>query len=269
MEFTLESALQMADERQQKDHPLFYRQLPGEASKIVREYYRMRLRQMAISEHGADDVVLKNDCGTVLANGYRRVVVGDYGAYIEFTQKQLVQEAISPKWPGSQKKEASYIWHETTDASKTKVYLQQHRVQYADYVPRMYYVSPDDIFVEQFIDEASREWRGFRRIASPQHMLEAKRAAGGEAVGHPDFKVVAKKDQWICRNPENGHTWTCKDSYFGLLYRLAISDGSISKPKKRSRKNRDNKANKGRKKLNEAAMETPPENNCGPLFGDQ
>ena len=266
MEFTLESALQMADERQQKGHPLFYRQLPGEASKIAREYYRMRLRQMAISEHGADDVILKNDCGTVVSKGYRRVVVGDYGAYIEFTQKQLIQASIAPKWAGTQSKDASYIWHETTDASKTKIYLQQRRVQYADYVPRMYYVSPDDIFVEQFIDAASREWRVFKRIASPQHTLEAKRAAGGEAVGHPDFKAVAKKDQWICRNPENGHVWTCKDSYFGLLYRLAVGDGTDPKPKKRARKNQ---ASKGRKKLNEAAMETPPENDCGPLFGDQ
>jgi len=269
MEFTLESALQMADERQQKGHELFYRPLPGEASKIVREYHRAHLRHMAISEHGADDVVLKNDCGTTIARGYRRVVVGDYGAYIEFTQKQLIQESIAPKWPGPPKKEASYVWHETTDASKTKVYLQQHKVQYADYVSRMYYVSPDDVFVEQYIDAASREWREFKRVAHPQHMLEAKRAAGGEAIGHPDFGAVAKTDQWLCRNPENGHTWICGDKSFGLLYRLTVNDGSSPKPKRKTKRHRDDQATKSRKKLNEVAVEAPLTEDSGPLFEDQ
>jgi hypothetical protein len=266
MEFTLETALQTMYERQQKGDPLFYRPLPGEASKIVREYYRTALRRMAISEHGCDEsMVLKNDCGTVIARGYRRVVVGDYGAYIEFTKNQLIQDSIAPKWPGEQKKEVSYIWYQTKDASQTKVYLQQHKVQYADYRPGMYYVAPDDVFIEQVIDAASKEWRAFKRVECQQHGLEAKRAAGGEVVGDPINKEFAKENQWLCRNPENGHTWVCGDQNFRLLYRLTVDDGSIPQPKKKTRKQRGNQAGKGRKKLNEAAVEAASAES-GPLF---
>jgi hypothetical protein len=269
MSFTLETALQEATDRQQRGHPAFYRSLPKEASEMVREHYRSRLRQMAISEHGCDDaIVLKNDCGTIIAKGYRRVVIGDYGAYVEFTKDQIVKDSVSPKWSGEQNKDASYIWYETTDAAKTKIYFQQHKVQYADYRTGMYYVSPDDVFIEQFISEASKEWREFRRIASPQHLLEAKRAAGGEAIGLSDHKIFAKTNQWICRNPSNGHVWSCNDNDFRLLYKLVTDDGTEPRSRKKPGKRR---SNPGRKKLNEAAAETttPAEGDCGPLFGDQ
>ena len=264
MEFTLESALQMVDERQKKGHQMFYRALPKEASEIVRSHYRGLLRQMSMSEYGCNDAVtIKNDCGTTIATGYKRVVVGDYGAYVEFTKDQLVKESISPKWPGTQNKDASYIWHETTDASKTKVYLQQHKVQYADYRIGMYYAAPDDVFIDQVFDAESREWREFTRVSHQQHMLEAKRSVGGEVVGNPINKIFTKENQWLCRNPDNGHTWTCNDNDFWILYRLVTDDGTSTKHQKDSRKRR---STQGRKKLNEAAAETTQED-CGPLFG--
>lgn len=264
MEFTLETALGMVDERQQKGHPLFYRPLPKEASAIVREHYTRALRQTRISETGCDDpVVLKNDCGTVIATGYRRVVVGDYGAYVEFTKDQLVKDAISPKWPGDQRKDAAYIWCETKDTSRTKVYLQQHAVQYASYKPGMYYVSPDDIFIEQVFDEASKEWREFTRVSVPQHTFEARRSPGGEVIGNPGNGLFTKEHQWFCRNPQNGHTWACSDDSFWMLYRLVAEDG-LNRHKKKPRKKRP--AAHSRKKLNEATVDTSLTGDCGPLF---
>jgi hypothetical protein len=269
MGFNLETALEMAHERQQKGHAEFYRPLPEEASKIVREHYNRTLRQTQISENGCNDaLVLKNDYGTIIATGYRRVVIGDYGAYIEFTKNQLIKDAIGPKWPGDQSREAAYIWCETKDASHTKVYLQQHKVQYANYKPGMYYVSPDDVFIEQVIDEASKEWREFTRVSVPQHTFEAKRASGGEVIGNPENKLFAKNNQWFCRNPENDHTWICSDKDFWVLYRLVASDGSEPHEKK-SKKRRRTTPN--RKKLNEVTSLDAASQivDCGPLFDDQ
>lgn len=36
-------------------------------------------------------------------------------------------------------------------------------------------------------------------------------AAGGEPYGNPRMKYRAKKGQWICRNPKNGHCWIMDD----------------------------------------------------------
>lgn len=259
---TLESALEMVQERQQKGHPLFYRALPKEASEIVREYYR---RQLSIPEFGGgEEVVLKNECGTTIATGYTQVIIGDYGAFVEFVQEQLIKDNVKPKFPGPQKKDASYLWYETKDAANTKVYLQQHRVTYAKYSPGRYYVSPDDVFVERvgILDE----WRRFTRITHPTHTLEAKRALGGESYGHEDFDLTARPGEWLCRNPENGHVWTCEDRNFGILYKPAWGERHPKEP--RAKKPRGE--TKNRKKLAEAAAaqaatQTVPEDN-GPLF---
>lgn len=264
MQFTLESALQTVYERQQKGHPLFYRALPQEASKIVREYYR---RQLSIPEINVEEVVLKNDCGTLISTGYKRVVIGDYGAYIEFTERQVEKKNISTKWQGPQNSSASYIWYQTNDASQTKIYLQQRRVQYADYIPGMYYVSPEDVFVERILTAECMNWRLFARIASPQHLLEAKRASGGEVIGNPINKLFAKEGQWICRNPENGHTWICHDQNFGSLYRPMFVEKTQHQTKKKIRKPKNEQKPTNRKKLNAAESNNAvSEADLGPLF---
>lgn len=255
---TLESALETVRERQQKGNPLFYRPLPKEASEIVREHYR---RQLSVPEFGGgEEVVLKNECGTVIATGYGQVIIGDYGAFIEFAPEQLVKENVKPKFPGPQKKDASYLWYETTDAAQTKVYLQQHRVTYAKYSPGRYYVSPDDVFVER--TGTNSEWRLFTRISHPTHTLEAKRAMGGESYGHEDFKLTARPGEWLCRNPENGYVWTCEDRNFGILYK-PIFDGKHA-PEPKAKKARGE--TKNRKKLAEAAAAQTAQEDNGPLF---
>ena len=256
---TLESALEMVSERQEKGHPQFYRPLPKEASKLVREHYRRRL---SIPEFGGgEEVVLKNECGTVIATSYRRVVIGDYGAFIEFAPEHLVKESIKPKFAGPQKKEASYLWYETKDPAQTKVYLQQHRVTYADYAIGKYYVSPDDVFIERV--GTNSEWRPFTRIAHPTHTLEAKRALGGEPWGHPDFGFTAKADEWLCRNPENSYVWTCGDRDFGALYKPIFEGRRPQEPRVKKPRGET----KNRKKIAETTT-TPAAQDCGPLFGE-
>lgn len=261
MQFTLETALEVVRERQQKGHPQFYRPLVKEASQLVKGFYRRRL---SIPEHNAEDVILKNDSGTVVATGYRRVVIGDYGAFVEVTPAQISKENISPRFQGEQSTSASYIWHQTNDVSKTKIYLQQHTVQYADYIPGMYYISPEDVFIER-VQTAVSEWKQFTRIDHPQHQLEAKRALGGEPVGDDRNPQFAVEGQWLCRNPENNHMWTMGDKSFGLLYKPLTREKLDSKAKKKMRKNKsEQKAS--RKKLNESEQRPSDVDDLGPLF---
>jgi hypothetical protein len=84
-------------------------------------------------------------CGTEIARGYNRVVIGDYGAYIEFFPEQINVDAIENKFPGEPSRPVKYIWMQSKDESKVKVYFQKDTVAYADYKPNMYYISPKEL----------------------------------------------------------------------------------------------------------------------------
>jgi len=65
---------------------------------------------------------------------------------------------------------------------------------------------------------SNKRWTTYKRIATPSHTLEAKRANGGETIGFEGLGLVAKKGQCLCRNPENGHQWTMDDESFPKFY---------------------------------------------------
>lgn len=97
---------------------------------------------------GAGEALLTPD-GTQIATGYRRVVIGDYGAFIEFDAKQALADNLRCQ-PGQEyrlndpnyRERVKYHWLTATDGSGIKIYFQQRTVRYADYLPEHYYVSP-------------------------------------------------------------------------------------------------------------------------------
>lgn len=94
---------------------------------------------------GNNSTPLFNKAGTQIATGYTRIVVGDYGSFIEMAPHHMMGDNIESRWPGKPKRPVKYLWLQTNDEEKTKVYHQQDTVIYADYVPGMFYISPDDI----------------------------------------------------------------------------------------------------------------------------
>lgn len=88
---------------------------------------------------------LVNACGTHIANSYNRIVIGDFGIYVELTNLQINLSQIISKWPGEPLRPISYVWLITDDRCKTKIYHQRRCVHYADYIPGMYYVSYFDV----------------------------------------------------------------------------------------------------------------------------
>lgn len=97
--------------------------------------------------------------GTLFAQGYVRIVYGDHGPYVEFTQDHL-QTVIRRKFPNTPK-DAFYVWMVPTDGSQLKVYHQLRTVEhlknppaggfrgnrdegYADYKVGYIYINPYD-----------------------------------------------------------------------------------------------------------------------------
>lgn len=137
-EETVEDILALLTDRRQKHSRSFYKPLGSARRVVIRQWYIEQLPPWLNLSGG--DTRLFNKVGTPLANGYERIVVGDYGAYVEFTGRQLGSPLDG--WNGQGNK---YLWLRTRDGEQTKIYKQLQTVRYADYVPGMYYVAPSDV----------------------------------------------------------------------------------------------------------------------------
>lgn len=94
--------------------------------------------------------------GTMICTGYQKIVIGDYGAFVEITPEQIFQDALMCKKGQEYRyederyaKNVKYLWLTTKDSSDCKIYLQRKCVDYADYIPGMYYISPFEVFLTE------------------------------------------------------------------------------------------------------------------------
>ena len=118
----------------------------------VREKYRNALPKWC--NVNGDMIPCYTLSDTLIALGYNRIVIGDYGAFVEFREDQIRKERLIVK-PGQEFRindpqfsiRVKYHWLTVNDGSGIKVYFQQKTVSYADYRPGMFYVSPYELFV--------------------------------------------------------------------------------------------------------------------------
>lgn len=126
-----------------------YAPMPAELSRKYREYFTQNIPSFLCIGGAPDTLRTRN--GTVLCDGYERIVIGDYGAFIEFREPAQGVDFIiqpgqefrveDPKYT----RRVKYIWLTVPDGSGVKIYLQKRRVLYADYLPGMYYVSVHEV----------------------------------------------------------------------------------------------------------------------------
>lgn len=89
---------------------------------------------------------------TKVASGYSRVVIGDYGAFLEISPKQILSTNIKCeigqeyRFEPRYREQVKYLWLTAIDYSHCKIYQQLRTVSYADYRPGMFYVSPYEVF---------------------------------------------------------------------------------------------------------------------------
>lgn len=103
----------------------------------IRRTYEERLR---VPIEGNPRIVLRSCSGVRIATGYTRIVIGERGPYVELGFDNLncaVLREVDERH--------HYYVELRTIPDNVKVYAQVHRVDYADYVPGMCYVSPFDL----------------------------------------------------------------------------------------------------------------------------
>ena len=89
-----------------------------------------------------------SESGLLLAKGYRKVVIGKRGSYIEFDGKNIVIASLHI--PGEERwrvrsETAYYIEYRSNCKSNVMVYWQKRYVQYADYELGKWYIAPSDL----------------------------------------------------------------------------------------------------------------------------
>jgi hypothetical protein len=113
-------------------------------NKIARDKY---VKRLILPETPKESIKFFTKSGTLVANDYERVVIGDRGPYIEFQDSQIVKENISippdQSWRLLPKYSYCYYWeYRTSDEAFVKLYFQKREVDYADYKIDMWYISP-------------------------------------------------------------------------------------------------------------------------------
>ena len=130
-----------------------YKPLRKELSEKYRKYFIDNIPKY-LNELGAN-TPLYTKCGSIITNGYDRIVIGDYGAFIEFDDNTIIpnQFIIAPGqeyrvYDERYSRNVKYIWLTINDGSNIKIYFQKRGVSYADYKPGKYYISVHEAFVK-------------------------------------------------------------------------------------------------------------------------
>ena len=126
-----------------------YRKLPKKLSYYSRLLYEKTIPVTLLESNCVELYSLK---GVMVSTGYSIITIGDYGAYIEVLKDQMVRENICVKKGEEYRyREAAYVnkvkyyWYTSKDSSDIKIYYQQRTVDYADYKPSMFYISPFEV----------------------------------------------------------------------------------------------------------------------------
>ena len=125
-----------------------YKKLPSSMSENMREVYKQTVPSFL-----SNSQPLYTLNGTLICKNFDRIVIGDYGAYIEFSSDQANKKnfiiapgqeyRLEPRYSN-----VKYIWLTINDDSEIKIYYQKNTVSYADYIPKKYYVSVYEVYPE-------------------------------------------------------------------------------------------------------------------------
>jgi len=127
-----------------------YKPLPKELSTKYRSYFEENIPQFLDVEGSENNLFTSK--GTLISAGYDRIVIGDYGAFVEFDFDRANSDSFvvkagqeyrisDPKYS----KNVKYEWYTIDDGSSVKIYKQKKAVHYADYKPNVYYVSVHEV----------------------------------------------------------------------------------------------------------------------------
>lgn len=122
----------------------------GPTQEFVNNYRSRIIVPLEAEERNATE--FRSASGLLVATGYRRVVVGKRGPYVEFELSHFGEGMDVFVIPGDQRwrksySRAYYIEWRTIDECRIKMYQQKRLVEYADYQIGLFYISPGDLYV--------------------------------------------------------------------------------------------------------------------------
>ncbi len=129
-----------------------YRPLPDKVSASARQTYVQSLPFWCCLSGSRTSILTMSDFP--LATGYTRIVVGDYGAFLEIEPRDMLLDSLIIQ-PGqefrayaNQDLNIKYIWHTARDGCGIKIYEQLKGVRYADYKSGKFYISPHHVKIK-------------------------------------------------------------------------------------------------------------------------
>ncbi len=98
-----------------------------------------------------DSVCLYTRTGLKVSAGFECIVIGGRGPYVEFQTDQLCLESLHIPKQCQYRVDNPHVYYteyRTNDEAFVKVYHQKKEVAYADYKIGRWYISPNDLYLE-------------------------------------------------------------------------------------------------------------------------
>lgn len=108
-----------------------------------------RKRIIISIEESNDKLKFFNSSNILVAKGYRRVVIGKRGPYVEFDKDQIKWDKFHVPHDQEYRKDSGVVYYEewrSSDQSNVMLYVQKRTVAYADYKIGKIYISPVDLY---------------------------------------------------------------------------------------------------------------------------
>lgn len=127
----------------------YYQNLPKDLSEKYRKLFLENIPDFLKAE--GDNITLYTLNNSPICSKYNRIVVGDYGAFIEFEQEDIctpfcVKDGQEYRINNpNYSKNVKYLWYTINDGSDIKIYYQKRKVSYADYRRGKFYISVHEV----------------------------------------------------------------------------------------------------------------------------
>lgn len=116
-----------------------YKKLPPMLSEEMRVKYKGAIpRNFCIEGENQCEILSKE--GTLVATGYERIVIGDYGAFLEMSREQMVKSNVKCKKgqeyrykDGRFRERVKYFWYTAKDSSDVNYPQDKHGGLYLIY----------------------------------------------------------------------------------------------------------------------------------------
>lgn len=222
-----------------------YRAIPQNYRDEIHNFYRDNLPPNFRLE--GDTAPLFSSSGLKLCESYDRIVIGDYGAFVEVAPNKIITENIRIQ-EGQEYRDFNPRYNHTKfslltpkDDSQMRITYQKKPVEYGDFKPGFYYISPYDCFYSKsfsrseidtdFKDNINRWLKGqgvYTDTLAEHFYNEAVFHKGILSVGIEKNIFPYEVDYWLKLNELCGLNEELSISQFeAIKYNLALLDCTV------------------------------------------